>query len=135
MSKFTKLEEVALACGIALSLAHISGAAAFTPEPVAPPSANTQQLTPLQGGQQQQPGALPQGIQMPQAQLNDPQPAKNQGTEVIIPGFGSVGTLPKVDFGLELLYGPKNGQEGLPPLDQHGQEGEVQIRGSLTHKF
>ncbi len=135
MSKFTKLEEVALACGIALSLAQISGAAAFTPEPVAPPSANTQQLTPLQGNQSQQPGVLPQGIQMPQMQLNDPQPAKKQGTEVIIPGFGSVGTLPKVDFGLELLYGPKNGQEGLAPLDQHGQEGEVQIRGSLTHKF
>ncbi len=132
MSKFTKLEGVALACGIALSLAQISGAEAFTPEPVAPPSANTQQLTPLQGGQQQQPGLL---SQMPQVQLNDPQPAKKEGTEVTIPGFGSVGTLPKLDFGLELLYGPKSGSEGLQQLDQHGQEGDVQIRGSLTHKF
>ena len=27
------------------------------------------------------------------------------GTEVRIPGFGKVGVLPKLDFGLELLYG------------------------------
>jgi hypothetical protein len=129
MSKHVKLEEVALACGIALSLAQISGAAAFTPEPVAPPSASTQQLAPVQGGQQL--GTLPQ---IPQAQLADPFPAKKEGTEVTIPGLGSVGTLPKLDFGLELLYGPKNIPEGVQ-LDTHGKEGDVQIKGSLTHKF
>jgi hypothetical protein len=127
MSKHVRLEEVALACGIALSLAHISGAAAFTPEPVAPPSASTQQLAPVQSGQ----GTLPQ---IPQAQLSDPVLPKKEGTEVTIPGLGSVGTLPKLDFGLELLYGPKNIPEGVQ-LDTHGKEGDIQIKGSLTHKF
>jgi hypothetical protein len=60
---------------------------------------------------------------------------QQKGTEVKIPGIGSVGTLPKLDFGLELLYGPKAGVAEAPQLDQHGQEGDVQIKGTLTHKF
>ena len=35
------------------------------------------------------------------------------GTEVRIPGFGKVGVLPKLDFGLELLYGATE-SKGLP---------------------
>src|SRR5262245_33886038 len=40
----------------------------------------------------------------PEFQLTTP------GTEVRIPGIGKVGVLPKLDFGLELLYG--NEQKG-----------------------
>jgi hypothetical protein len=132
MDRHLRLREAALGCGIALSLAlSISGAAAFTPEPVAPPSANAQS-TPKSPFAQQQ-GVIPQ---VPQADLSDPlsQPHKENGTELKIPGIGSVGVFPKLDFGLELLYGPKNGPEGIQ-LDQHGQEGDVAIKGSLTHKF
>jgi hypothetical protein len=132
MGRHNKLKEAALACGIALSLAQqITGAAAFTPEPVAPPSAGAQAVpqSPLNQPQLAQPGQSPD--------INDPlsMVGKPKGTDVTIPGIGTVGTLPKLDFGLELLYGPKNNPEALQ-LDQHGQEGgDVQIKGTLTHKF
>lgn len=129
MGRHQKLKEAARACGIALLLAQQTVAAlAFTPEPTVPPSV---QVTPP-ANYGQQPG-LP-GI--PQADLNDPlsQPSQPKGTELNIPGIGSVGTIPKLDFGLELLYGPKNGPD-VPQLDQHGQEGDVQIKGTFTHKF
>ncbi|MFZ1107324.1 MAG: hypothetical protein WAN43_03105 [Rhodomicrobium sp.] len=126
MGRHRKLKEAALACGIALSLAQqINSAAAFSTEPVAPPSANLQANPAPQLGQ---PGA-------PQLDLNDPLAVvKPSGTDVIIPGFGTVATLPKLDFGLELLYGPKNGPDALQ-LDQHAPDGDMQIKGTLSHKF
>jgi hypothetical protein len=56
------------------------------------------------------------------------------GTEVRIPGLGKLGVLPKFDFGLELLYGEQKSSSG----SERGQAGEgddVQIRGSLRHRF
>jgi hypothetical protein len=40
--------------------------------------------------------------------LNTPGDAKSGGTELNIPGVGKIGNLPKLDFGLELLYGGNN---------------------------
>ena len=64
---------------------------------------------------------------------------KDTGTEVTIPGIGSVGKLPKLDFGLELLYGSKSAPESLQldqhSLDQHVPENDMQIKGTLSHKF
>jgi hypothetical protein len=57
---------------------------------------------------------------------------KTSGTEVRIPGFGTVGVLPKLDFGLELLYGA-NEQKGIPQ-DQINPD-DVQIRGTIKHRF
>jgi hypothetical protein len=54
------------------------------------------------------------------------------GTEVRIPGFGKVGVLPKLDFGLELLYGATEGQ-GRP--EEKSEPSDVQIRGTLKHRF
>ena len=54
------------------------------------------------------------------------------GTEVRIPGFGKVGVLPKLDFGLELLYGATE-SKGLP--DKQEPPGDVQIRGTIKHRF
>ncbi len=57
---------------------------------------------------------------------------KTQGTEVRIPGIGTVGVLPKLDFGLELLYGanePKGGTQDTNQAD------DVQIRGTIKHRF
>jgi hypothetical protein len=58
---------------------------------------------------------------------------KGTGTEVRIPGFGTVGVLPKLDFGLELLYGANEPNKGLPQekIDQD----DVQIRGTIKHRF
>lgn len=57
---------------------------------------------------------------------------KTPGTEVRIPGIGTVGVLPKLDFGLELLYGanePKGGTQDTNQAD------DVQIRGTIKHRF
>jgi hypothetical protein len=40
--------------------------------------------------------------------------------------------LPKLDFGLELLYGA-NEQKGLPSDTSHPDD--VQIRGTIKHRF
>src|SRR5262245_43745505 len=58
------------------------------------------------------PKAVPQGkgfsLKTPELSIG-----KGSGTEVRIPGIGSVGVLPKLDFGLELLYGATE-QRGAP---------------------
>jgi hypothetical protein len=55
------------------------------------------------------------------------------GTEIRIPGLGKLGTLPKMDFGLELLYGvaEDKGPE-TPAVDDNS---DLTIRGSVKHKF
>ena len=56
------------------------------------------------------------------------------GTEIRVPGLGQIGSLPKFDFGLELLYGasePKGVREELNKNDQN----DLQIRGSLKFKL
>jgi hypothetical protein len=139
MVKHFKFREAALALGIALPLAiPISGAAAFQSEPVATPQqqqSNTQAapLSPF-GQQLTLPNQPPQGPADPLAVTG-----KDGGTEVKIPGIGSVGKLPKLDFGLELLYGARSAPETLQleqrNLDQHAPENDMQIKGTLSHKF
>lgn len=56
------------------------------------------------------------------------------GTEIRIPGLGPIGSLPKFDFGLELLYGasePRGVREELNKSDP----GDLQIRGTIKYKF
>jgi hypothetical protein len=135
MGKHKRLRGAALACGIALSLAQqISGAGAFSTEPVPAPPASLQANPP--------PQFIAPGIsgQTPQFDLNDPSVAsgKSKGTDVTIPGFGTIATLPKLDFGLELLYGPKGGPETYQyQLEQRDQRApdDMQIKGTLSHKF
>lgn len=69
----------------------------------------------------------------PSANMNLPNLPK-VGTEIRIPGLGPIGSLPKFDFGLELLYGatePRGIREDLNKSDP----GEVQIRGTIKYKF
>jgi len=54
------------------------------------------------------------------------------GTEVRIPGLGKVGVLPKLDFGLELLYGA-NEQKGT--IEDKTSPDDVQLRGTIKHRF
>jgi len=56
------------------------------------------------------------------------------GTEVRIPGLGKLGSLPKMDFGLELLYGASETKtQDAQPLDD--ARDDLTIRGSVKHKF
>ena len=59
---------------------------------------------------------------------------KNNGTEVKIPGIGTVGVLPKLDFGLELLYGANGNETKGMPADKNDAN-DVQIRGTIKHRF
>ena len=99
------------------------------------------QETTVGGGQKKAPAApvleAPKGSAADPAKglnLSGPQINLGQtsGTEVRIPGLGTVGVLPKLDFGLELLYGA-NEQKGLPQ-DKTNPD-DVQIRGTIKHRF
>ena len=137
MGGHINLREAARAGGIALLLAQqVTNAMAFSTEPVAPPQANTQPapVTPF-GQQLSLPGKTP-GESPADALAVIGKPG---GTELNIPGIGNVGTLPKLDFGLELLYGSKSAPDALEldqrSFDQRLPENDMQIKGTLSHKF
>jgi hypothetical protein len=73
------------------------------------------------------------GSQIPNLNLSLPDADKGTGTEVRIPGLGTLGVLPKLDFGLELLYGA-NDSVGARP-DDGSQPSDVQIRATIKHRF
>src|SRR5690349_16633280 len=109
----------------ALTVGVSSDAHAFTETPVAPaqPQAG-QPATQLQPQKPEAGGGLA---------LVKPSDAKSGGTELSIPGIGSVGTLPELDFGLDLLYGA-----GSDPVQEQRQENEnqnVTIKGTIKHRF
>jgi hypothetical protein len=56
------------------------------------------------------------------------------GTDVRIPGFGKLGSLPKMDFGLELLYGAAEAKRPDAPSQDDARD-DLTIRGSVKHKF
>jgi hypothetical protein len=57
---------------------------------------------------------------------------ESAGTEVRIPGLGKLGVLPKMDFGLELLYGANDAKQ-VPEPDQPAED--LTIRGTVKHNF
>ncbi len=67
------------------------------------------------------------------APLAPDSPAAAKGTTVRIPGLGTLGVIPKMDFGLELLYGaaesPKRSDPSKPEVD------DVLVGGRIKHKF
>jgi hypothetical protein len=85
--------------------------------------------------------AVPQSASAPQLQLKDgsglalssPGDAKTGETELKIPGIGSVGSLPKLDFGLELLYGA--GSSPTPEKQLEDKNDDVLIKGTIKHRF
>ena len=60
-------------------------------------------------------------------------PDGESGTAITIPGLGTVGILPKMDFGMELLYGSDQDQKLEVAPQQDGDD--LQIRGTLKHRF
>ena len=59
-------------------------------------------------------------------------PKSAVGTEVRIPGLGKLGVLPKMDFGLELLYGANESKQP-EPIEQPAED--LTIRGTVKHNF
>ena len=64
------------------------------------------------------------------------------GTEIRVPGIGRLGTLPKLDFGLQLLYSEQGAADGALAnqgadvgSDVKESERGLQVRGSITHQF
>lgn len=57
------------------------------------------------------------------------------GTEVRIPGLGKLGVLPKMDFGLELLYGAAGETRATEPRPDTGADDDLRIRGTVKHRF
>jgi hypothetical protein len=55
------------------------------------------------------------------------------GTEVRIPGLGTVGVLPKLDFGLELLYGANEPKSYIQ--EKESSPDDVQLRGTIKHRI
>lgn len=89
--------------------------------------------------EEQKAAPVPAQQAAPQAGVQDAAPAAKPetGAEIRIPGLGKLGTLPKMDFGLELLYGAADGKDA-PPEAQSPADGEPEdltIRGSVKHRF
>jgi hypothetical protein len=57
-----------------------------------------------------------------------------KGTAVRIPGLGTLGVIPKMDFGLELLYGAADQATKRPDANKTEQD-DVLVGGRLKHKF
>jgi hypothetical protein len=55
------------------------------------------------------------------------------GTELRIPGIGPIGTVPKLDFGLDLLYGA--GSDPVQEKPGEKGDGDVTIKGTIRHRF
>jgi hypothetical protein len=74
-------------------------------------------------------------IQVPESkpgiQLSAPEIGK--GTEVRIPGLGKLGVLPKLDFGLDILYGATDDRRQAP--GSSASPDELSIKGTIKHKF
>ena len=61
-------------------------------------------------------------------------PKPETGTEIRIPGLGKLGVLPKMDFGLELLYGAAENQP-TQPVTSPNPDDDLTVRGSVKHRF
>ena len=61
--------------------------------------------------------------------------APSAGTEVRIPGLGKLGTLPKLDFGLELLYGVNEQSFDDRRLRPEQSDESLGVRGTVRHRF
>ena len=113
------VKRIRLIAGVCAALAVVAGSSAFALE-------------------EQRAPAVPQtpGAEAPAVGVQDgvPQAKPETGTEIRIPGLGKLGTLPKMDFGLELLYGASDAKAPSDPIPQD-QDQDLMIRGSVKHRF
>jgi hypothetical protein len=117
-----------LVVGLALGLALSAGTSAYAFQ-----EQNGAAAAPAQAQPQSPAAASPEkalGLS------DETAPKPETGTEIRIPGLGKLGVLPKMDFGLELLYGaaeqkqPDGAPEAAPSPDD-----DLMIRGTVKHRF
>jgi hypothetical protein len=73
-------------------------------------------------------------IKKSKSEFNAPKsvvPDEDERTSIRIPGFGVVGTVPKLNFGLELLY--RDDEE--TGIVGKNEPDDLSIKGRLKHKF
>jgi len=90
---------------------------------------------PAQSGQ---PAAKPDAAPVSPSEMQlspEEAPKVPEGTEVRIPGLGKLGVLPKMDFGLELLYGANGNQPAVVDPEDLPTSDDLRIRGTMKHKF
>ena len=116
-----------LATATVLAFAAAGHAHAFTETQVPPPAAKS---APLAEQPTLQLDKLDDGNGL---SLTTPNDGTSGGTELKIPGVGSIGTLPKLDFGLELLYGGGTDQGTDTTLEDKSDD--VLIKGKIRHRF
>lgn len=136
--------QLALIGGILISTAFAGPASAFTEVEVTPsvPGTSVTMAPADQTSALKSDGGLPH---LSPLEYSDPAAGSgdsSKGTELKIPGLGTIGVLPKLDFGLELLYGSSN--PNPPAAELHQEQGagkdalgdnDVLIRGTLKHRF
>jgi hypothetical protein len=116
-----------LVVGLALGLAVLAGPNAF---------AFQEQNAATAPAAEPQPAPAADPAAKPLDLSNDTQAKGETGTEIRIPGLGKLGVLPKMDFGLELLYGAadQKAPEG-PPEAAPNPDDDLMIRGTVKHRF
>jgi hypothetical protein len=119
-----------LAVVVALALALLAGPRvyAFQEQTTGSPSPPAQAEQPAPEGQ-------PPADGKPLDLSGETAAKPDDGTEIRIPGLGKLGVLPKMDFGLELLYGaaeqkPAGQPEGVPDPNE-----DLTVRGTVKHRF
>ena len=107
-----------LVAGTSVALAFVAGSSSFALE--------EQKSPPVQ----ESPAAAA-------AQPAAPVVKSDKGTEIRLPGIGKIGTLPKMDFGLELLYGATETEHpnSKEPSKLDDTSGGATIRGEIKHRF
>lgn len=87
--------------------------------------------------EQQAPTARQQessSVQSQTAPLAPDAPPVAKGTPVRIPGLGTLGVIPKIDFGLELLYGAAEPNSKRSEPNKPDQD-DVLAGARIKHKF
>ncbi|MGB0085587.1 MAG: hypothetical protein WBP94_09485 [Rhodomicrobiaceae bacterium] len=110
----------------ALAAVDAPVARAFTETKVPPASAQSAPLTSEPKIQLQKP-ADGAGLE-----LATPGDSESGDTKLSIPGVGTIGTVPKLNCGLELLYGGSNEDPGKPLNETND---DVLIKGTIKHRF
>ena len=120
--KYTKLIIIAGLMGF-----YASGAAAFEQTQMGGSASGADSAISV-------PNAIPGvGLAVPDGTALPDSAKPETGMKLRIPGFGVIGTLPKMDFGLELLYGTDRDKTVEEESNLSGES--LTIHGSVKHRF
>jgi hypothetical protein len=119
------------AIGVTLALALLAG-----PRVYAFQEQTTGAATPPAQAEQPAPEGQPPADGKPLDLSGETAAKPDTGTEIRIPGLGKLGVLPKMDFGLELLYGAADSKPaGTPEALPNNPDEDLTIHGSVKHRF